>query len=100
MKKRIRFIMPRLVGATLIAGAATLVIATLFKLLLGLTVIAGVISLVIRSMSNQRKSLGYGQGETPGFGKWENFENRHATNPIYPVAGFTTGKEATIVPID
>jgi len=37
MKKRIGFIMPRLVGATLIAGVATLVVTTLFKLLLGLT---------------------------------------------------------------
>ena len=100
MKKRIGFIMPRLVGATLIAGVATFVITTLFKLLLGLTLVAGVVTLVIRSMSNKNKRLGYGQGETPGFGKWENFGSRHATNPIHPVAGFTAGKEATIVPID
>jgi len=51
-------------------------------------------------MTSQGKRLGYGQGETTHFEKWENFGNGHAKNPIYPVAGFTTGKEATIVPID
>jgi len=70
MKKRIGFIMPRLVGATLIAGVATLVVTTLFKLLLGLTLVAGVVTLVIRSMTSQGKRLGYGQGETTHFEKW------------------------------
>jgi hypothetical protein len=101
MKNKIGFIMPRLFGATVIAGVAALIVTILFKLLLGLTLLAGVVTLVMRLVTNRGKRLlQYGQGEMHAFGNWENFANSSpATNTIQPVAGFETRK-ATIVPID
>src|SRR4051794_38877682 len=102
MKNRIGFIMPRLIGATVIAGVATLIVATVFKLLLGLSLLAAAATLVIRLISKQSKPLlNYGQGEMPPFANWGNSGNSSpATSSIHPVAGFATSKEATIIPID
>jgi len=102
MKNKIRFIMPRLIGATVIVGIAALVVTTLFKLLLGLSLLAGAVTLVVRSISKQRnRLLQYGQGEMPGFGDRAAFSHGSVgINSIQPVAGFASQKETTIVPID
>jgi len=102
MKNKIGFIMPRLIGATVIAGVAALVVTTLFKLLLGLSLLAGAATLVIRSIGKQRnRLLQYGQGEMPAFANRGSFGNSSAAaNSIHPVAGFATQKQTIIVPID
>lgn len=102
MKNKIRFIMPRLAGATVIAGLAALVITTVFKLLLGLTLLAGAVTLIARSIGKRWElSSRYGNGTVPGFSKWNAFGNSNAgINPIQPVTGYATPKGTSIVPID
>jgi hypothetical protein len=102
MKNKIGFIMPRLIGATIIAGVATLIVTTVFKLLLGLCLLAGATTLIIRLFNKQSKRLlHYGQGEMPPFEPWTNFGNSNpVAHSIRPVAGFARRKETTIIPID
>lgn len=96
MKNKLRFIMPRLIGATIVAGVFALVIATVFKLLLGLTVITAAIAMIARSLGKSREQLAqYPQGAIADFG------NGSAWNPtIQPVGGYSTSKGTSIVPID
>lgn len=102
MNNKLRFIMPRLAGATAAAGLAALVITIVFKLLLGLTLLAGAITLIARSIARRRKLSGqYGQNAMPGFGKWNALSNSNAgINPIQPVSGYATQKGTFIVPIN
>lgn len=96
MKNKLRFIMPRLIGATIVAGVFALVIATVFKLLLGLTVITAAIAMIARSLGKSREQLAqYPQGAMADFG------NGSAWNrTIQPVGGYSTSSGTSIVPID
>lgn len=49
--------MPRLIGATVIAGIAALVITTLFKLLLGITVLAGIAFIIGKKAFGKRGQM-------------------------------------------
>lgn len=102
MKNKLRFIMPRLAGATAAAGMAALVIITLFKLLLSLTLLAGAITLTARSFARRQKQSGlYGQHTIPNFGNWKEFGNSSAgASSIQPVAGYATQQGTSIVPIN
>lgn len=102
MKNKLRFIMPRLIGATVIVGLAAFIIGTVFKLLLGITVLAGLITLAARAFGKRQKFLEqYGQNAMPGFGNWNAFGTRGAANnPIQPVNGYATQKGTSIVPIN
>ena len=102
MKNKLRFIMPRLAGATVVTGLAALVITTLFKLLLCLTLLAGGIALLARSFGRRRQQLGqYEHDAMPGLGNRNAFDNsRQWNSPIQPVNGYATQKGTSIVPID
>jgi len=102
MKNKFGFIMPRLIGATVIVGVAALVVTTLFKLLLGLSLLAGAVTLAIRSIGKQSsRLLQYEQGKMTAFANPGNFGNTSTTsNPIKPVEGFASQKSTTIVPIN
>ena len=103
MKKKLGFIMPRLIGATVLVGLAAFVITTLFKLLLGITLIAGAITLIARKASSRRKKwiAQYGQGAVPDFGNRNTFgNNRGWANQMQPISGHAAPKGATIVPIN
>ncbi len=102
MKNKLRFIMPRLIGATVAAGLAALVITTVFKLLLGLTLVAGTITLIARSFGKRRIQLGqYGQDAMPGLGNRNAFGNSSVwASPIQPVNGYANQKGTSIVPIN
>lgn len=49
--------MPRLIGATVVVGIAAFIIGTLFKLLLGATLLAGAISLIGRRIGKRQAGL-------------------------------------------
>jgi len=102
MKNKLRFIMPRLAGATIAAGLAALVITALFKLLLSLTLLAGAITVIARAIGRRQRLSGqYGQNAMPGFSKWNAFGNSSAgAAPIQPVSGYATPKGTSIVPIN
>jgi hypothetical protein len=102
MNNKLRFIMPRLAGATAAAGLAALVITAVFKLLLGLTLLAGAMTLIARSIAGRRKLSGhYGQDAMPDFGRWNAVGNSNAgINPIQLVSGYATRKGTSIVPIN
>lgn len=96
MKNKFRFIMPRLVGATVVAGLAALVIVTVFKLLLGVTILAGAIAIIARSFSKGHEQLAqYPQGALPDFSNGSAWGGK-----IQPVTGYSTTKGTSIVPID
>lgn len=61
MKNNFRFIFPRLVGATVIVGLASLILVTLFKLLIGIMLVGGVVMLVKRMVGRPAHGLGPGQ---------------------------------------
>lgn len=102
MKNKIRFIMPRLIGATVVTGLAALVVTTLFKLLLGVTLLAGAITLIARSFGRHRKQSGlYGQDAMPGLGNRSAFGNSSIwASPVQPVTGYAIQKGTSIVPIN
>lgn len=102
MKNKLRFIMPRLAGATAAAGFAALIITTVFKLLLGLTLLAGIATLIARSISKRRRVSGqYGHDAISGFDKWNAFGNSsEGVHPIQSVTGYATRERTSIVPVN
>jgi len=94
--------MPRLVGATVVVGAAALIISTLFKLLLGLTIIGGVITLIAQKAGRRRNRLMAQYGEDawlPGLGKRNALGNDFWGSQRIAV-GQSAQKGATIIPIN
>ena len=59
-----KFILPKILGATVIAGIATLLMSAIFKVLILASVVAVVTSLISRKM-NRRKLMQYGYGGQP-----------------------------------
>lgn len=102
MKNKLRFIMPRLAAATVVAGLAALVITTLFKLLLGFTFLAGGVTLFTRAFAGRRQhSRQYDQGVIPDLGNRNTFGNSKAwAGPVQPINAYATQKGTSIVPID
>lgn len=102
MKNKMLFIMPRLVGATVVVGAAALIIAILFKLLLGLTLIGGVITLVASKAGWRRNRLmaQYGRDELPGLGRSNTLGNNGFWGSQVISIGQSIQKGTTIVPIN
>lgn len=103
MKNKMLFIMPRLVGATVIVGAAALIISTLFKLLLGLSLIGGVITLAAQKASRRRHRLmaEYNQDALlPGLGKRNALGNNGFWGSQRTAVGQSVQKAAAIVPIN
>ena len=103
MKKKMSFIMPRLIGATLVAGLAAFIVTTLFKLLLGVTLLAGAITLVARKVGSSRRKwmARYGQQPMPGFANRNAFANDNPwANNIQPIKNYATQKGTSIVPIN
>ena len=102
MKKRIGFIMPRLIGATVVVGLAALVITTLFKLMLGLVILGGAISLIGRKVGMRRQQyMAQYQDGTPSINNGNNFGRRGKwANQAQPISARATRKASTIVPID
>jgi len=96
MKNKFRFIMPRLLGATVIAGVAALIITTVFKLLLAITLLAGAVVIIARSFGNRREQLeAFGQRATEGLSTSSVW-----AGPIHAVRSNAAGREASIVPIN
>ncbi|WP_400263524.1 hypothetical protein ACFX5U_11355 [Sphingobacterium sp. SG20118] len=54
MKNKMRFIIPKLIGATLIVGLLTFVLGLLFKLLIMCTVLGTAIMLIAAKMRNRK----------------------------------------------
>lgn len=61
MKNNLRFIFPRLIGATVIAGLASFIMFTIFKLLVGILLIGGVAMLAMRMAGKRSPGLDGGQ---------------------------------------
>ena len=69
MKNKINFLLPRLVGATILVGLISIVIATVFKLLFGLALIAG-----IARIAAGRRSKFLKENEQLAFSPIKNFQ--------------------------
>jgi hypothetical protein len=101
MKNKMRFIMPRLIGATVVVGVAALIIGILFKLMLGVVLLAGIVTLISNKVSRRREHYlaGYGQQEMPGFGRMNSFGNNNPwASKMQPIN--KAQKATTIVPIN
>ena len=57
MKNNFRFIFPRLIGATVIVGLASLIMVTLFKLMIGILLIGGVVAMFRRIAGKSHPGL-------------------------------------------
>jgi hypothetical protein len=82
MKNKIQFILPRLIAVTVIAGLATLIIGTLFKLLVLASILYGIGSIAIAKMRRKERNL---------------VEKDRA--PIYPHAHGEPSANMAIVPL-
>lgn len=83
MKNKLRFVWPRLMAITVIAGLATLIIGTIFKLLLCATVLLGIGSFAASRMRTRDRRT---------------FKNQDAK--MYPQAfAGSRGKNSAIVPL-
>lgn len=101
MKNKMRFIMPRLVGATVVVGVAALIIGILFKLMLGILLLAGIITLISNKIGRRREHYlaAYGQHEMPGFSRMNSFGNSSPwASKMQPIS--KAQKATTIVPIN
>ena len=97
MKNNFRFIFPRLIGATVIVGLASLIMVTLFKLMLGLLLIGGVVAMFRRIAGKNHPGLSNGQ-----FGENNNFVsvgNHHQWTDGVRVNA-NPAQKLTIVPIN
>ncbi|MBV8325884.1 hypothetical protein [Chryseobacterium sp.] len=62
MNNKIKFILPRLLGLTVLAGAAVLILSIIFKLLLAGLVLAGIGTFVAKMIGKKReKQMRYGK---------------------------------------
>ena len=99
MKNNLRFIFPRLIGATVIVGLASFIMFTLFKLMVGILIIGGVATLAMRMAGRRRSELGngrYGQFAQGGIGSMSH--GNQWGSPITVDANYS--QKQTIVPIN
>lgn len=100
MKHKLRFILPRLIGATVIMGLASMVFFILFKLLLAAAAIGIILAIASKFMGKRARR--YGDAYTPGaYGmkghKVQAVDYQPMQQPIYTAA---KQKSSTIVPIN
>lgn len=96
MKKKMRFIMPRLIGATVVLGIAAFIITTLFKLVLGVTILVAVVGLVARKIGRRKQQGLDGQN---GAGNMQQFSDNFFGAQVQPIRQQAQGR-STIVPIN
>ena len=97
MKNNFRFIFPRLIGATVIVGLASLIMVTLFKLMLGILLIGGVVAIFRRIAGKNHPGFSNGH-----FGENHNFvsvSNHHQWADRVTVNA-NPAQKVTIVPIN
>lgn len=100
MKNNFRFIFPRLVGATVIVGLATLILATLFKLLLGIMLVGGVVMLVKRMIGRSGHGLPVHQYARFGDNSYSPFQGHNQWNGPITVGANPSQQQQAIVPIN
>ncbi|AVF47595.1 hypothetical protein CMT89_01160 [Elizabethkingia anophelis] len=96
MKNKMRYILPKLIGVTVIAGLATLIIGMVFKLLLAVTLIAGIGTLVASKFRRRRERyfepyhenlpIGFNPSNNSEFAVRPNYRNSRTENiAIIPI---------------
>jgi len=100
-----RFIMPRLIGATVAAGVAALIVATIFKLLLCITILAGLATIISRTAFRRRRYMTQpAYGPQHSFSEYGQGYDKHGGNPWESKASSfgknASQQEPTIVPIN
>lgn len=96
MKNKLRFTLPRLIVLTAIAGLATLIIGTIFKLLLFGTVLFGIGSFAAARM-RRRDRQAFKMDRTPVYPNVHRHYNTAVA--IVPLQGQKRARKATIVPV-
>lgn len=63
MNNKMKFILPKLLGATLLAGAAVFILSLIFKLLVAGLILAGAATFITKMISKKReRTMGYEKG--------------------------------------
>jgi len=96
MKNKLRFILPRLIVLTAIAGLATLIIGTIFKLLLFGTVLFGIGNFAAARMRRRDRHT-FKMDKAPVYPNVQRHYNTVVA--IVPLKGQQRSKRATIVPV-
>ncbi|CAG5002063.1 hypothetical protein DYBT9275_02798 [Dyadobacter sp. CECT 9275] len=98
MRNNLRFIFPRLIGATVIVGLVSFIMIMLFKLLVGILLVGGVIALVRRMAGRPAYRLHAGQHSAYVSGGITPSADRNQwTGPITVRANVS---QQTIIPIN
>lgn len=88
-----QFMLPKIIGITILAGILTIVAATIFKLLLAGTLLFGAVLLLKKFAGKRRDQLSYNEGNQNSFeGNKSSFNN---FKPNFQVAK----NEAAIYPV-
>jgi len=76
---KIKFMLPRLLGVTVLAGIATLILATVFKLLFAGLLLTGIAAVVMKLAGKKREKIGRGQYKNYAFPEYMGKES----NPVF-----------------
>lgn len=96
MKNKVRFILPRLIALTLVAGLATLIIGAIFKLLLVACILFGIGSLAMAKI-RRREMRSLKMDKAPIYPGMSSASKKDGA--IVPLHKQQRGKNATIVPV-
>ncbi|WP_293942579.1 MULTISPECIES: hypothetical protein [unclassified Sphingobacterium] len=96
MKNKVRFILPRLIALTVVAGLATLIIGAIFKLLLVASILFGIGSLAMAKI-RQREMRSPKMDKAPIYPGMSSASRKNG--PIVPLHKQQRVKNATIVPV-
>ncbi|REC48267.1 hypothetical protein [Chryseobacterium pennipullorum] len=95
MNNKIKFFLPRLLGITVVVGAALFLLSIIFKLLLAGLVLAGIGMFAVKIMGNRReKQMKYGQDKIEFLPYHKDF-----AKPQEPVNRQMSKENLAIIPI-
>jgi len=89
---KIKFILPRLLGVTVLAGIATLILATVFKLLFAGLLLTGIAAVIMKLAGKKRENIGRGQYKNHAFPEY-------MTRQSDPVFSQVKSENLAIIPV-
>ncbi len=96
MKNRTSFILPKILGITVLVGVATFVLALVFKLLLAGLVLAGIGTLIAKAAGKRRRYFEHQDYYQPAI---SNYQFNRDNNAMRPVNRNFSSDDSAIIPI-
>ncbi len=96
MKNRTSFILPKILGITVLVGVATFILAMVFKLLLAGLVLAGIGTLITKAVGKRRNYLGNQEYYQPVI---SSYQFNRDDSALSPVRQNVSNDDSAIIPI-